>query len=731
MEAQSKTTTQWEMKLSYVSELYHAVDSTPDQQPDVPQDTTRSRVTETLYLCTEEEDKTKPLVLGAGSYAVVVLAANSAVATDKTDFFAIKLLRKDTESKIYSDIGQMRFYTEVMKTRKFRGNDPYLVSYFGFGRTKVTAGAARTREDEVELETEYNPELTDIITANDEQKVHDFLEAGLQVTLMGDFYVMRAATRTLGDFLLHEFPWYKNAVYVSGSSALFGLNRLRTKGDDRAEEAAKVRDALKIEFKEDDKSGLGILRAIDNANPQFANKAIMDLFEKMLEPIVDLHRRQEAAEGDQHEQRAGWAHRDIKPHNFLMDFDAPDMDYNVKATDLGFVIGTSDAGQKETLSSTKDPGVLAPGSYLYRAPEQMESRYQVLFECPADEAVGQITFLNIGDMNVEEGDLFESDNFFIEEQGAGDPGVPVRTTITKAIPSSGKWILEFKERLKARASQVLYSGDIVKMTGQHTDLFSLGAALYLLASGGKNPEKFYVKYLEDVPYGANAVDEELQAISRSCFTIAMSLCLQPWTEITKDAERIYETLLTNEDRSFLANYQSSQGPVTIKRSFLGLLETQTKQPDKGLASYLTAMRKNPALRYYSTNKNDRPIPFCILFEIVRLMVRGKKHSYVQDVRADGRERREGYYGYFALDLSEKARECRQWCMKAAQFPDLQYDVGAHKEVGKTMTEIVFVFRVLFDAIAGRTQDGNALGAPGEDALVEGEPKQERGAERET
>ena len=652
-------THQWVTEIAYVSE---------DQMPDEDAPT---RKIESLYICTEKDRPDRPVVLGSGNYAVVVLAAPSAVPNNAYSFFAIKFLRKDTESKIFSDIGQMRFYSEVSKTRNFLGDLPYLVGYKGYGQTKEIDKPSRTRRDESILAEVYKPQLDEVVVRNEKADIHKFIENGLKVALLGEFYIMNAASGTLGDFLLQDFGWKRNSIFVNSPRRASQLSEVVDDDQILLRATQEMLDDQNITLDANDKSGLGILRAVDKANPKFANRAIVYLFSDMIRTVMALHNprhmlkhgsaKEVESEGhplEKHIDEAGWAHRDIKPANFLMDFVPPDLGYGVRATDLGFVIGASDAGKKETMSATKDPGVLALGSYLYRAPEQRESRYEIQFSLNSDEAINVIGFMDIGDMNISAGDLFESDDFLVENQEDHDQGAPIRTTIVDATKKEGKFQIHLEDRLHPKASQVLYSGDVIKLTGQHTDLFSLGATLYLMASGGKNPEKFFVKYLEEIPEDTGAHRNEYATIYDSCFKIAMSLCLQPWEGVNEESDRLYKEILTNDDRDFMANYHSSKGGVKVTSSKWGFRKETAAQPDKGLAAYLTALRSNPMLLYYTTNKNGSAIPFCILFEVVRLMVRDREHSYVRiegsesgsgvSIKSGAYGKDEKRYGYFGL-----------------------------------------------------------------------------------
>ena len=681
----------------------------------MPDEDSPTRKIESLYICTEDGQPDRPVVLGSGNYAVVVLAAPSAVPVNAYSFFAIKFLRKDTESKIYSDIGQMRFYSEVSKTRNFLGDLPFLVGYKGYGQTRKIERPTRTRRDESILAEVYQPQLDEVVERNQRTNIHTFIEEGLKVALLGEFYIMNAASGTLGDFLLQEFGWERNSIFVSSPRRASQLSQVMHDDEQLLKATLEMLNDQEIVLDVSDKSGLGILRAVDKANPKFANRAIIHLFSDMIRTVMALHNPrhmlkhsattppggEDDALGTEIDE-AGWAHRDIKPANFLMDFVPPHLVYGVRATDLGFVIGASDAGKKETMSATKDPGVLALGSYLYRAPEQRESRYEIQFSSNPKDATNNVEFIDIGDMNISAGDLFESDDFLIEGQEQHDQGAPIRTTIVYAKRSGGKFELRLDDKLVPKASQVLYSGDVVKLTGQHTDLFSLGATLYLMASGGKNPEKFFVKYLEEIPEDTASEGSEYSTIYDSCFKIAMSLCLQPWEGVNEEANKLYKDILTSDDRDFMSNYHASKGGVKVTSSRFFRRQTET-QPAKGLAAYLTALRSNPMLRYYTTNKNGSAIPFCILFEIVRLMVRDKEHSYVRsetgEIGANLKGKDEYRYGYFGLDLENVAERCREACMEAlGRSDELHFLEGRYPMVADRADRMVFVIRLLFEKL---------------------------------
>ena len=713
----------WTNPIYYVSEQ---LEVTEQQEASESRALTKKRISQ-LYICVDESESARPIVLGAGSYAVVVLASFSANPVESSEFTALKLLRMDKESEIYSRIGQLRFYSEVSKTRLFRSNHPFLVGYHGFGKTKTTQETVKKRDAEYNIQEVYGEQVARVVELNEKCGVHKFLEDGLSLTLMGEFYVMTAESGTIGDFLLQEYRWSKNPYYEHSPVHHKDFSELLDSELGKIDAANEMLDDLNVKLDPNDKSGLGVLRAVDRSSREFANRAIMHLFTDMVETVTRLHYRKRGASsprfgaGDDASIDTGWAHRDIKPSNFLMEFTAPDLKYKVKATDLGFVIGANEAGNKETLSGTKDPGVLALGSYLYRAPEQRESRYEILFELPSEGRTKRITFVNTGDMEIHPGDLFESDNVFRDGDTAPDPGAPIRTTVTAAKNMGGKWEVELLDGIEAKAEQILYSADIVKLAGQHSDLFSLGATLYLLATGGKNPEKFYIKYLEDVPMSSTSEEtgtiernkSQFASISDSCFKIAMSLCLQEWQHKEGESRRVYDELLTPDDKAFIASYTSDGKRVSAaKRSKFGFGNSGDvkPEPDRELARYLTALQENPMLRYYLSNRNGNPIPFCLLFEIVRLMVRDREHSYVRNIDDSSQE---GEYGYFAIDLKDRAGSCLHSCNKAmSKSADLKFDAGAYARVGDNAAEMVFLLRILFDELMG------ARGVEERDKLLE-------------
>jgi len=660
-------------------------------------------------------------VLGTGNYAVVILASKGADPEYADDFFAIKMLKVNTESSIFSEVGRHRFFAEIAKTRLFLGDETYLVGYHGFGQTKTleTSVNVGVRPDEVTVLNAYGDQLSIAIAGNSpsadgNESVHSFLEGSLNCKFAGDFYVMTAETGTLGDLLLHEFPWRNNALYGSWKKGAKNLASMFGSGQfSRQPMLDSFVSQEGIKYDGSCKSGLGVLRAIDRKNTKLANQAILSFFIGTLNSIISLHNREDDDKTPPEENAvAGWAHRDIKPGNFLLTVRAPEPDLPpIRASDLGFVISASETGQKETLSGTKDPGVLALGTYLYRAPEQVESRYEVQFSLPEDgsEVVERISFLYVGDFLIEPGDLFESDSFFLANEKNPDSGMPVRTTVTEASVSDGRWSLSLREPLKRRANtQTLYSGDIVKLTGQHTDLFSLGAMLYLIASGGKNPEKFYSKCLEPLPEDESIENSigPIEEIGNSCFRLALSVCVQPWSELQKEMDVVYSTKssttlgggeysLSDSDRSFVNIYKSEVGKTTTEVRLGGLLVYKTRNADRGLAAYLHAMRSNPVFNYYGKNKNGNPIPFVILYEIVKLMVRNKEHSYVSMGDDTGHAT-----GYFSADLTNKVKECKDSCNHVlTNSLSLKFDTLSYSDLARTPDGLVVALRLGADKLA--------------------------------
>ena len=729
----------WTHTLHYVSEEH---ETSPDYSDESGSGARSQKQVKTLYLCEDPDKPNAPVVLGSGSYAIVVLASSGAHPHDEVNFYAVKLLRDNTESPIYTKVGRLRFYSEIVQARNFLGDEPYVVGYCGYGQTSAPDRIDVNRKVETGLNNAYGTEIADARQRNEESRVHEYLESGLESKLVGEFYVMTAESGTLDDFLLQEFGWRYNALFRTAPRWRNQLEQLARKPQGKLDAARRLVREQGIELTEDDKSGLQILRRIDDVNPEFANRAIMRMFIRILDSIVSLHYRRTgdadsmggADDLSQLHIAPGWAHRDIKPGNFLIEMIPPTTAFQVRATDLGYVIGTSDAGNKETLSATKDPGVLALGSYLYRAPEQVECRYQVLFEVPdgspADDhalptVTNRLSFLNVGDMDIHAGDLFESDNFFLADAKERNAGRCARTVIEEAEVKGGKWHVRLADKMKVRSKQTLYSADIIKLTGQHTDLFSLGAVLYLLASGGKNPEKFYVKCLEPIPKTVTPNEQTkgdvspAENIDKSCFRLALALCMQPWEDAKREARKLYGDMLDDEDKRFLENYREADDEVVvIRKTWWGII-WERRSPDRdNLAGYLTAMRNNPTLRYYARNKNDKPIPFCILFEIVRLMVRDKAHSYVsKEARREivnDKGEREYRYGYFAADLTETAMKCREYCRRALTKSDaLAFDANQHEDLSRNADEMVFVLRLLFDELGEGKREpvATAAGSP--------------------
>ena len=174
---------------------------------------------------------------------------------------------------------------------------------------------------------------------------------------------MTAEGGTLGDFLLQEYNWQKNPLYVNSPTYKRNLLRLWKGDNERIGPAKEMLEREGIKLDPYDSSGLGLISAVDKANPGFANRAVMQLFCEMLKTITMLHNwGEDTVEKEKGNAEAdGWAHRDIKPANFLLEFNPPNTDYKIKATDLGFVIGSSVAGAKGNVICNERPRRIGVG----------------------------------------------------------------------------------------------------------------------------------------------------------------------------------------------------------------------------------------------------------------------------------------------------------------------------------------------------------------------------------
>jgi serine/threonine protein kinase len=624
------------------------------------------------------------VVLGSGRYAIVVLASKGAGSSSPRDLYAVKFLKDDPESPTFAAKSRERFYEEVAQMRRLaaRGN-PAFIPYQGFGtlpcakNTLPVAAQALVRE---------LPGFEEV----GQEDANAIRQAALPSQLQGEFFVMTATQGTLDDLLLRSHPWATQPLCRAVPALAHDLKTARKeKASDVSAFLAKYANAEKLA---QDRSGLGILTAFGARTPTLRNRIVVELFLNIATSLSLLHEPDSQKEDV---ASKALAHRDVKPGNFLLSFSPKvDNEFPIFVSDLGFVATMDEVtnGLRSMAASTRQPGALAAGTYLFRAPEQVIVGYELQWEA-AKNADHVIRVADIGDMAIEPGDWLESD----ELERGGDVSserVPsthlFRSRIEQVVRDGGHIVLTLKDKFAGSASRLYTRGTVVKQPGQHTDIFAFGAMLYFVISGGKNPESFASKCL--APESKNCeVKSAAGRVYASCVSLTMALCLEDPRELGPVAKRLVQGAYGKYYRTVAHEqwYEDAMEVcklVSAEAEFLKEQETaaesgRTVKPrgpgdeEMALAGYIDHLRKSPAVLYHCSDRNGKAISFPILLEIVRLMRRDLPDSYV---RIPDEGTAVGAPGYFGQDLTTAIgmarRELQEILRKEAccDFESTQY-----------------------------------------------------------
>ena len=677
------------------------------------EDTNRKKIIKEIFLILQDG---KPVIMGSGRYANVALASNSSNPASTTEFYAIKFLKYDDQSLMFSQIALKRFYEEINKTRIF-GIDKFdhFVQYVGFSNIftippyeNIIREESRDEKEVLEYvsreQYEESSKRNNVSIPNNIPK--EFLD-----TLQGDFFVMKAEHGTLDDLIVYQHPWRDHNLYTISSKLNNALTEFRRRKENcirrlfnDLNDKAKLTERVEVD-RISDFSGINILRLIGKLSIPLKYRIIIDLFSQILASVRNIHET-ESEDG-------ALAHRDIKPGNFLISLQPPEINYfNIKITDLGFVSGVHSIvnGSDTMARSSKEPGALALGTIPFRAPEQIDNGYEIHFTI-SDETTNNgenettITFLNTGDKILEPGDWLQSQEVFFGSK----ENTNQNTKIEDIKIEDNLFKVSLKTKIIPIVPKLYYHAYIVKQTSQHSDIFSLGSILYFLSSGGKNPEKFYTKCLEP---SLSQEDEDIKKIHGSCMSLAIALCLDDINTVKGEIEaNKYEKYSTEFDKELMKFKKDSLFELKEKTIF-GYIVHRTQSSRIGanelLHGYLKSMKINPVIKYYLTDTNGDPIPFSILFEIIKCMTRNKRHSYVTTVNGISKlDEREGNSSGKDLSLTRKAKSFSELdlkdlvgeiyknlvSIKESKTASCNYNIQPYSELGEPADKILMSLRM--------------------------------------
>jgi serine/threonine protein kinase len=457
----------------------------------------------------------QPIILGTGRNAVVFLGNSTENLQSRLHvYYAIKFLKDDPDAE-YARVAEERFFVEIENTQSFGQLASSFVKYNSGG---AILDEKKRGDKRLDWEKNFSNRIHNQINIGEEYST--ILESYF---LQGPFYAVELCQATLYDLLERDIPWIKLPVYDMQPPRANDLPLWKEALEKtRAGRLRPIKEVINAYFDGDiyGKSGYDILNSVANtpeAN-RVRNYTVLELFEQIVRVVRDLH-----------SHKLSLVHRDLKPGNLFLVHDA-NFDgigsVDIKLGDLGF---TAAHRQLDTPSLTlhqgiRNPAAQTPGSQFYRAPEQAELpvEVRVSFDKASPDLVrghgSKISNIQVGDHLVI-GDPFKK-------------GAHRRTTdqIDQIDQYDVKTVFKINEVAKGADNLISFKLDsgltidnnediwanIVRATGYHTDGYTLGAILYDLVSGGRNPEAFYtyclVRFIEEfshIPYSINDIVEAL------------------------------------------------------------------------------------------------------------------------------------------------------------------------------------------------------------------------------
>lgn len=601
-----------------------------------------------LHLIQRPDGTEEPVRLGTGRSAVVFLATDIPNLDHGVEYRAVKFLRDDPDDQnAYS--AAIRFFQEALSLQNKSDNIDSLVSFLGWG----AIARDLTRRGPVNSVKEFWwGEYFDHVTSVsfDENNGVEYQQIKDRFSLQGPFYCLELCHGTLEHLLEHNDRWFELPLYRYNQGS---ANALRTNARGIHDNLLQfVRRYLRSRDSDappslgelSRMSGYDILNAFrtepvvitdDKGQPLrdgtsvvthdpnlIRNHAVLKLFNQIVQSIQHLHQQNEA-------------HRDLKPGNifFRHNNDNP-LKVDVKLADLGYITNADVIQAGETLKSGNEH---APGSPFYRAPEQAELPIEARVSIdPANTTRVYGKGSKISNIQPSDwlyiADLFEHETSYhvSADAHAHDSDAEAaqqaldrrnqyldrrfyRINSATLDERSGAFVLQIERSISSIEKYDLQA-QISKSTGIHTDIYSLGAILYDLASGGRNPEHFYT-YCLKVFTDQFGVNPELIPGS---INEVMELLIADKTRQRRELKhrfRLACSIMTTNDVDGLIE-------EILRSSYLDVPEEEMR---KQIRDY--RFRTFDVVNTLLTDKRGQPIPAEIVALIVRCMLRDKEGSF--------------------------------------------------------------------------------------------------------
>jgi len=556
-----------------------------------------------------------PTVLGTGRSAVVLLATTTPEEEGPATFYhAVKFLRDDPD-KQYAAVAAHRFFQEAGQIQRFYGYHGAFVRYIGWGSID-DPGAGKEWWN-----IHFAPHNPIIVNSDSE-----FERLRKHFDLQGPFYILDLCQGTLHDLLDKSMPWSDLPAYS-----------IRTFSVSLQAESRKIEQDIKDVVKRycvrpiAGLSGYEILnsfRADDTSDGRVAcairNFAVLELFAEIADTVAKLHARSKTEGGEP------LAHRDLKPGNIFFQHTADDQGLDqikIRLSDLGYVADPAliARGEGTLVAGKKGAEYLAPGSQFYRAPEQAELPIEVRVDVDKNDS-RRVYIKGSKITRIDPHDWLTLSDLFSD-----DTRDPERSSTFKILKieydrHENKYTLELDRPINSTRRDDM-QGQITRGTGFQTDGFSLGALLYDLVSGGRNPELFYTyclaSYTSQYAYdAAYSVDDIVEILSPSPSNNAQSRYA---------SERLTLAEKTRATQRVWTAHSLDDALQAIQDAVIG----QQNRHDSTAPKHLQEQLKNFRFRNFQlvrdllTDRRGVPIPRDILDIIVRCMVRDVEGSFYQ------------------------------------------------------------------------------------------------------
>lgn len=591
-----------------------------------------------------------PTVLGTGRNAVVLLATTTPEEEGPATFYhAVKFLRDDPD-KQYAAAAADRFFQEAGHVQSFSVYHGAFVRYIGWGSID---DPGRGKEWWNINFARHNPMIV-----NDDP---EFERLRKHFDLQGPFYILDLCQGTLHDLLDKSMHWSKLPAY---SIRTFAVS-LRAESSKIARD---IEEVVKRYCKPPTIAGLSgyeILNSFltdDTPDGRVAcairNFAVLELFAEIADTVAKLHARSEAESGDP------LTHRDLKPGNIFFQHTADEHGLDqikLRLSDLGYVANPAmiARGEGTLVAGKKGAEYLALGSQFYRAPEQAELPIEVRVDVDRNDS-RRVSIKGSKITRIDPHDWLTLSDLFSDD--TRDPEYSSTFKILRIEYDHGenKYTLELDRPISSTRNGDL-QGQITRGTGFQTDGFSLGAILYDLVSGGRNPELFYTyclasytsQYAYDAVYSVDDIIEILSPLPSDNAKGRSESDRLTMAEKTRATQQVWSA------HSLDDALRAIQEAVLVPRN----------RRDSAAPERLQEQLKNFRFRSFQlvrdllTDRRGKPIPRDILAIIVRCMVRDVEGSFY---------RRDPNMGYLTKDNYLAATEIQRKTAELLRREEFQW-----------------------------------------------------------